>query len=79
MATTIKLPDDLIADARRYGNIYSRSAPKQIEFWVKIGKIAEENPDLPYSFIKDILIGQQEEAEGKVTPFEFGNDQDLKS
>ena len=48
MATTIKLPDELIADARRYGKVYSRSAPKQIEFWVKIGKIAEDNPDMPY-------------------------------
>ena len=67
MATTIKLPDELIADARRYGKIYSRSAPKQIEFWVKIGKIAEENPDLPYEFIRDILIAMDEET----IPFEF--------
>ena len=67
MATTIKLPDQLIADARRYGKIYSRSAPKQIEFWSKIGRIAEDNPDLPYEFIKDILIAQDEET----IPFEF--------
>ena len=67
MATTIKLSDDLIADARRYGKIYSRSAPKQIEFWSRIGKIAEENPDMPYSFIKDILVAREEEA----IPFEF--------
>ena len=67
MATTIKLPDELIADARRYGKVYSRSAPKQIEFWVKIGKIAEDNPDMPYEFIKDILIARDEES----MPFEF--------
>ncbi len=69
MATTIKLPDELIADARRYGKIYSRSAPKQIEFWSRIGKIAEENPDLPYEFIKDILIAREE----KTIPFEFSD------
>jgi hypothetical protein len=67
MATTIKLSDDLIAKARHYGKIYSRSAPKQIEFWAKIGRIAEENPDLPYEFIRDILIAREEET----IPFEF--------
>jgi len=51
MVTTVELPDELIAEASTYGNGHSRSAPKQIEYWYRIGKIAEENPDLPYSFI----------------------------
>jgi hypothetical protein len=68
MSTTVKLPDELIAEARRYGGIYSRSVPRQIEYWSRIGKIAEENPDLPYSFIKDVLLAQQEES----VPFRFG-------
>lgn len=68
MATTIKLPEALISEARRYGEIYSRSTPKQIEYWSRIGKIAEENPDLPYSFIKDILLARQEDS----MPFTFG-------
>lgn len=34
--------------------------------------MAEENSDLPYSLIKDILLAQQEAAHGQVTPFEFG-------
>ena len=72
MATTIKLSDEVIAAARRYGEVYSRSAPKQIEYWFRIGKLAEENPDLPYNFIKDILIARQEVVDEKVTPYEFG-------
>ena len=71
MATTIKLSDNLIAEARKYGNIYSRSAPKQIEYWSRIGKIAEENPDLPYSFIKDILFAKQELLDNETTIYEF--------
>lgn len=67
MSTTIKLSDDLINEAKRYAIIYSRSTPKQIEYWSRIGKIVEENPDLPYSFIQDILLAQQEES----VPFEF--------
>jgi len=70
VSMTIKLSDDLINEAKRYAAVYSRSIPKQIEYWSRIGKIAEENPDLPYSFIQEILLAQQEEAE----PFNFSQD-----
>jgi hypothetical protein len=72
MSTTIKLPDEMISEARRYGEIYSRSAPRQIEYWARIGKIAEENPDLSYGFIKDILLARRELADGETTPYTFG-------
>jgi len=36
------------------------SVPKQIEYWSRIGKIAEENPDLPFFMILEILIADQE-------------------
>lgn len=63
MATNVKLADDLVATAKRYGAIHHRSTPKQIEHWSQMGKIAEENPDLPFSVIKDILISRQEDAD----------------
>lgn len=72
MATAIKLSDELIEDARRYGDVFNRSAPKQIEYWSRIGKIAEENPDLPFNFIKELLVAQHEAEEGQVTPYQFG-------
>ncbi|WP_375607422.1 MULTISPECIES: TA system antitoxin ParD family protein [unclassified Bartonella] len=72
MATTVKLSDDLINEAKRYASVYSRSVPKQIEYWSRMGKIAEENPDLSFQFIQAILLGQQENAHGDVTAFEFG-------
>ena len=72
MPMSVKLSDELINMARQYGGVNYRSVPKQIEYWSTIGKIAEENPDLPYSFIKSILLARQEVADGQVTPFEFG-------
>ncbi|MBU0799560.1 MAG: ParD-like family protein [Alphaproteobacteria bacterium] len=72
MATTIKLSDELVNEARRYGDVFSRSVPKQIEYWSRIGKIAEENPDLPYSFIKDILLAKEEATDGHTSPYTFG-------
>lgn len=69
---SVKLSDKLIHEVRQYSIVYRRSIPKQIEYWAMIGKIAEENPDLPYSFIKGILLAQQEVVEGELSPFEFG-------
>ena len=67
MSPSVKLSDELIAEAKRYGHIYSRSVPKQIEYWSRIGRIAEENPDLPYSFVKDLLLAREDASE----PFVF--------
>lgn len=36
-----------------------------------IDKIAEENPDLTYEFIKGILIGLQEIETGQTEPYSF--------
>jgi len=33
-------------------------------YWARIGKIAEENPDLSYDFIKNILLGKIEAESG---------------
>ncbi len=67
MPQSVKLSDELIKQARHYGDVYHRSTAKQIEYWSTIGKISEENPDLPYSFIKDILLAQREVLSGDVT------------
>lgn len=69
MAINVKLPEALVDSAKRYGAVEHRSVPKQIEYWSKIGKIAAENPDLPFSVIRDILIADQEEPVGE---YSFG-------
>jgi hypothetical protein len=72
MPQSVKLSDELIKQARHYGDVYHRSTAKQIEYWSTIGKISEENPDLTYSFIKDILLANREILSGDVTPYELG-------
>jgi hypothetical protein len=66
-----KLPDKLLDEARRYASPNSRSVPKQIEFWSRIGKIAEENPDLPYGFIKGILVSLEEYEDAQCSEYQF--------
>lgn len=65
MSVNVKLSENLVEQAKRYALIQHRSLPKQIEYWSRIGKIAEENPDLPYAMIRDILIADQEEVVGE--------------
>ncbi len=73
MSIPVKLPDDLVNQAKRYAAVNHRSVPKQIEHWSKIGRIAEANPDLSYEFILEILVGLEEEKNGEVHPFTFGS------
>jgi len=73
MSVVVKLSDNLVQQAKRYANIYHRSVPRQIEYWSKIGKIAEENPDLSYSFIKNILLAMDEVHDGQMEEYSFGS------
>jgi len=72
MAVAIKLSDQLVSDAKLYAKAQHRTPPKQIEHWARLGKIAEENPDLPLSFINDALIGLEEVSAGQVSEYTFG-------
>ncbi len=72
MPTTVRISDSLLKDARKYSKVDHRSLTGQIEHWAKIGKIAEENPDLTYSLIKEILIGLEELESGGGTEYKFG-------
>ena len=70
--TTIRISDDLANDAKLYGKVQHRSVPRQIEHWARIGKIAEENPDLPFNMVEDIIIGLESLNSGIVEEYQFG-------
>lgn len=72
MPKAVKISDDLAANAAMYAKVKNRSLAGQVEYWAKLGKIADENPDLPISFIKDILIGRAQIQGGQKTPYVFG-------
>lgn len=72
MSRSIKLSGELISAAAATGKALHRSTPRQIEYWARIGKIAEENPELPLGLVRDILISQEEAAAGDITEYDFG-------
>jgi sensor domain CHASE-containing protein len=73
MATTsVRLDQDLVEKASIIGKALNRTTPKQIEHWAKIGGIMEDNPDLPYEFVKQAVISQAQKEAGKMEPYSFG-------
>ena len=60
MSTVIRVSDDLATVARARSEAEHRSMTAQIEYWAKVGRIAEDNPELPFAFIKETLIGVEE-------------------
>jgi hypothetical protein len=72
MATAIRISERLVKEAKKYSNVDHRSITGQIEHWARIGKCAEDNPDLTYSLIKEILIGLEELEQGEKSEYKFG-------
>jgi hypothetical protein len=72
MATAVRVSDSLVNDARKYSKVDHRSLTGQIEHWAMIGKCAEENPDLTYDLIKEIMIGIEELERDEKSEYTFG-------
>jgi len=75
MPTAVKVSDELVTQARIKSKIFKRSIAGQIEYWAQIGKIVEENPDLPLPFIQDLLLGKEQIKAGLGTPYVFDEDE----
>ena len=71
MAPAVRVSEDLLVAAKKFSRIDHRSVAGQIEHWARLGKCAEENPDLPYALIKEILIGLEELNQGEKTEYQF--------
>ena len=69
MAINVKLPESLVEEAKRIALAEHRSVPKQIEFYFRMARVAEENPELTFKLIREILIAQADEA---VEEYQFG-------
>ena len=69
--TTIRLQSDLIDDAKKCASKHFRTAAKQIEYWAHLGRLAEENPDLPINFIEGCIEAKND---SEVSKFEFSQE-----
>ena len=71
MSIAVRVSDFLLNKARIFSKVDNRSVTGQIEHWARIGKITEENPDLTYSLIKEIIIGLDELKQGLSSEYKF--------
>lgn len=69
MATSVRLDDEFVTEARVHAEAESRSLPKQIEYWAKIGQIMIDNPDLSYELVRESLLATEEVKQGLVKPY----------
>ena len=60
MSTVIRISEELAKEAKSRSIVEKRSLTGQVEYWARIGRIAEENPDLPYSFVRELLLAREE-------------------
>ena len=72
MSTVIRISDHLAQKAKTRSKVEHRSMTSQLEYWATIGKTAEENPDLPFSFIKETLLAIEEMNEREKEEYSFG-------
>lgn len=70
MATALKLSNELVELARPHAAAEHRSIPKQIEHWARLGKLIEDNPDMPLQFIKDTLLSIEEANVGQYSAYQ---------
>ncbi len=60
MKSSITLSKKTMNRAKGAAKEHSCSVSEQIEHWIKIGRLVEDNPDLPYDVIRNILIGRSQ-------------------
>lgn len=64
--------DRMMRTLRARARAQRRSLSEQIKYDAYLGQVAEQNPDLPLSFIKGVLEGIEESRAGLSVPYEWG-------
>lgn len=72
MSTVVRISDDLAKKAKTRSKVEHRSMTSQLEYWATIGKAAEDNPDLPFSFIRETLLSLAEMKDSEAEEYTFG-------
>ncbi len=72
MDLAITIPDTLATIAQQQATVSQRTLSQQIVYWTNFGKLAEDNPELPFAFLQEVLLAHEEAKAGEVEPYEFG-------
>jgi len=68
----VNLDNEFVKIAQSHSAVERRSLADQIQHWAEVGKIVEDNPDLSYSVIKEILLGIEDVRAGNTEEYKPG-------
>jgi hypothetical protein len=71
MSTAINLSEQLIEEAKPVTQAMHRSVVEQTGYWARLGKVAEENPDLLIPMLQDMLVSTEEVKAGNLRRYQF--------
>ncbi|MBC2886645.1 ParD-like family protein [Ochrobactrum sp. CM-21-5] len=52
----VKISDELHEELRKASNVMCRSINAQAEYWMKIGMLAQANPEMPFNEIVQMQL-----------------------
>jgi hypothetical protein len=72
VVTSLRLENTVRKRVQARARANRRSFSEQMKYYVFLGMVAEENPDLPLMFIKDLLEAKEEAKAGLAVPYRWG-------
>ena len=72
MGNAVRIFDSLVKEVKLFSKVDNRPVTRQIKPRARTGKCAEQNPDLTYGLIKEILIGLEDLEHGESSEYRFG-------
>lgn len=72
VVTTLRIEDTVRRRIQARARANRRSVSDQMKYYLFLGIVAEENPDLPLVFIKDLLEAKEEAKAGLAVPYQWG-------
>ncbi|OAM00648.1 TA system antitoxin ParD family protein [Wolbachia endosymbiont of Dactylopius coccus] len=69
MDITVNLDGEFEKVVQSRSMLQNRSMPQQIEHWAKVGQIVEDNPELSYNIIKEVLSGIEDTKLGNIEEY----------
>lgn len=71
-AASVRLDEETVRKVVARAKAHKRTFTNQVEAYLDIAMLVEENPDLPYSFIQETLEAKEEIKAGLGKPYPWG-------
>lgn len=55
MAVSVKLSDETVETAREQAQVFQRTLGGQVDYWAKIGRLAELYPGLTFDYLQKLM------------------------